>query len=198
MYLNSFSNPSWGKWILPGIGLIWFLGGYFLLQAEGLAEEILVVDAFFFALLFLGGILFLDQVFRHYSPNRKKGWLLLVFPLLLSGGLVWAHFQLLSWWFDEEPAYLKILEQGFVIRWIMLTVVNQLLALLAVVLSKLGSQEELSRREAQLSFPKKQSLLNSGSSCSRTFYSIVSIQSMPWSFQARSGLEKWFCCFPIF
>ena len=113
-------------------------------------EEPALVDAFFFALFFLGGVLLLDRVFRHYTPNRKNGFLLVIFPLLLSGGLVWGHAQLLDWWFAEDSDYLELLESSFLYRWVFLGVVIQLLAVLAVVISKLAGQEELSRREGQL------------------------------------------------
>jgi LytS/YehU family sensor histidine kinase len=115
-----------------------------------MGEEPALVDAFFFTLVFLGGVLLLDRVFRHYTPNRKNGFLLVIFPLLLSGGLVWGHAQLLDWWFAEESDYLELLESSFLYRWVFLGVVIQLLAVLAVVISKLAGQEELSRREGQL------------------------------------------------
>ncbi len=150
MYLTAFSSSSFGKWILPGIGCIWFLGAYFLLLHQGMNEEQALVDAFFFALFFLGGMLLLDRVFRHYTPNRKNGSLLVLFPLLLSGGLVWVHAQLLSWWFAKESDYLELLEAGFFYRWTVFGLVYQLLAVLAVVISKVAGQEELSRREGQL------------------------------------------------
>ncbi len=150
MYLTAFSSSSFGKWILPGIGCIWFLGGYFLLVHQGMAEEQALVDAFFFALFFLGGTLLMDRVFRHYTPSRKNGILLVIFPLLLSGGLVWTYAQLLSWWFAKELDYLEDLEASVLYRWVLLGLVFQLLALLAVVISKLAGQEELSRREGQL------------------------------------------------
>ncbi len=115
-----------------------------------MGEEPVLVDAFFFTLFFLGGVLLLDRVFRHYTPNRKNGFLLVIFPLLLSGGLVWGHAQLLDWWFEENAEYLELLETSFLYRWVFLGVVIQLLAVLAVVISKLAGQEELSRREGQL------------------------------------------------
>jgi LytS/YehU family sensor histidine kinase len=115
-----------------------------------MGEEPALVDAFFFTLFFLGGVLLLDRVFRHYTPNRKNGFLLVIFPPLLSGGLVWGHAQLLDWWFAEESDYLELLESSFLYRWVFLGVVIQLLAVLAVVISKLAGQEELSRREGQL------------------------------------------------
>lgn len=150
MYLNAFSSSSFGKWIFPVIGFIWFLGTYFLLIQQGMEEEPALVDTFFFSLFFLGGFLLLDRVFQHYTPNRKNGFLLVLFPILLSGGLVWGHAQLLYWWFAEEPDYLAMLQSSFFYRWLFLGVVIQLLALLAAVISKLEGQEELSRREGQL------------------------------------------------
>jgi signal transduction histidine kinase len=150
LYLTAFSSSNFGKWTLPGIGCIWFLGGYFLLLHQGISEEQVLVDAFFFTLLFLGGVLLLDRVFRHYTPNRKNGFLLVLFPLLLSGGLVWSHAQLLSWWFAEDSDYLELLETGIFYRWTVFGLVFQLLAVLAVVISKVAGQEELSRREGQL------------------------------------------------
>ena len=148
MYLTAFSSSNFGKWILPGIGCIWFLGGYFLLLHQGMDEEQALVDAFFLMLFFLGGLLLLDRVFRHYTPNRKNGFLLVLFPLLLSGGLVWSHAQVLNWWFDSD--YLELLEASIFYRWTVFGLVFQLLAVLAVVISKVAGQEELSRREGQL------------------------------------------------
>lgn len=92
-------------------------------------EEPALVDAFFFSLFFLGGFLLLDRVFRHYTPNRKNGFLLVLFPIFLSGGLVWGHAQLLDWWYAEEPDYLTMLQSSFLYRWLFLGVVIQLLAL---------------------------------------------------------------------
>jgi hypothetical protein len=148
--LSAFLPANFGKWILPGIGCVWFLGGYFLLRTQGLEEEIALVDAFFFTLFFLGGMLLLERIFRHFTPSRKYGVLLVIFPLLLSGGIVWTHAQLLSWWFVDESDYLERLATSFLYRGLLLGLVLQLLAVLAVVLSKLAGQEELSRREGQL------------------------------------------------
>jgi hypothetical protein len=148
--LSAFLPANFGKWILPGIGCIWFLGGYFLLRTQGLEEEIALVDAFFFTIFFLGGMLLLERIFRHFTPSRKNGVLLVIFPLLLSGGIVWTHAQLLSWWFVDESDYLEQLATSFMYRGLLLGLVLQLLAVLAVVLSKLAGQEELSRREGQL------------------------------------------------
>jgi LytS/YehU family sensor histidine kinase len=115
-----------------------------------MGEEPALVDAFFFSLFFLGGLLLLDRVFRHYTPNRKNGSLLVLFPLLLSGGLVSGHGQLLTWWFDKEQDYQELVSTSFFYRWAVFALAFQLLALLAVVISKLAGQEELSRREGQL------------------------------------------------
>jgi two-component system LytT family sensor kinase len=113
-------------------------------------EEQALVDAFFLMLFFLGGLLLLDRLFRHYTPNRKNGFLLVLFPLLLSGGLVWSHAQVLNWWFDSDSDYLELLEASIFYRWTVFGLVFQLLAVLAVVISKVAGQEELSRREGQL------------------------------------------------
>lgn len=115
-----------------------------------MGEEPALVDAFFFSLFFLGGMLLLDRVFRHYTPNRKNGALLVLFPLLLSGGLVSGHGHLLTWWFDKEQDYQELVSTSFFYRWAVFALAFQLLALLAVVISKLAGQEELSRREGQL------------------------------------------------
>jgi len=150
LYFTAFLSSNFGKWILPGIGCIWFLGGYFLLLHQGMGEDQALVDAFFLMLFFLGGLLLLDRVFRHYTPNRKNGFLLVLFPLLLSGGLVWSHAQVLNWWFAEDSDYLEFLEASIFYRWTVFGLVFQLLAVLAVVISKVAGQEELSRREGQL------------------------------------------------
>jgi hypothetical protein len=150
LYLTTFSSSNFVKWIFPGVGFAWFLGSYFLLLHHGMRETYVLVDAFFFTLVFLGGTLLLDRVFRHYTPSRKNGFILVLFPMLLSGGLVWFHGQLLSWWYVKEVDYLALLEAGFFYRWVVFALVFQLLALLAVVISKLAGQEELSRREGQL------------------------------------------------
>ncbi|MFM7629510.1 MAG: sensor histidine kinase [Algoriphagus sp.] len=115
-----------------------------------MSESYVLVDAFFFTLVFLGGTLLLDRVFRHYTPNRKNGFILVLVPMLLCSGLTWFHSQLLSWWFAKEVDYLELLEAGIWYRWTVFGLVFQLMAVLAVIISKLAGQEELNRREGQL------------------------------------------------
>lgn len=150
MFLNAFSNPRLGKWIIPGAGIIWLLGCFFLLTNEGLLTEIAFTDSFFSALFFLGGIVVLDRVFSLYSPKGKNLWLILLVPVALSGLSVYGHRFLLSWWFLEDEAYLELLEKSVYMRWMVLGMAEQLIALLALVVSKLDRQEELSKRESQM------------------------------------------------
>jgi sensor histidine kinase YesM len=150
LFLNAFSNPRLGKWIIPGAGIIWLLGCFYLLTNEGLLTEIAFTDSFFFALFFLGGIVVLDRVFSLYSPKGKNLWLILLVPVALSGLAVYGHRFLLSWWFLEDEAYLELLEKSVYMRWMVLGMAEQLIALLALVVSKLDRQEELSKRESQM------------------------------------------------
>lgn len=150
MFLNVFSNPRLGKWIIPGAGIIWFLGCFLLLRYEGLELEEAFTDAFFLAVGFIGGVGILDQVFSLYSPQGRNLWLVFLLPVLLSLLLVISHRYLLTWWFSEEDFYLEHLNNSFYLRWAVLAMAEQFVALLALVVSKLERQEELSRREAQM------------------------------------------------
>lgn len=150
MFLNAFSNPRLGKWIIPGAGIIWLLGCFFLLVNEGLSTEIAFTDSFFFALVFLGGVAVLDRVFSLYSPKGKNLWLILLVPVALSGLSVYAHQFLLSWWYLEDETYLDLLEKSIYLRWMVLGMAEQLIAVLALVVSKLERQEELRKRESQM------------------------------------------------
>jgi sensor histidine kinase YesM len=150
LFLNAFSNPRIGKWIIPGAGIIWLLGCFFLLRNEELSAEIAFTDSFFFAILFLGGVAVLDRVFSLYSPKGKNLWLVLLVPAALSGLSIYGHWFLLQWWFPQEDAYVEILEKTIFLRWMVLGLAEQLIALLALVVSKLERQEELSKRESQM------------------------------------------------
>jgi len=150
LFLNAFSNPRLGKWIIPGAGIIWLLGCFFLLVNEGLSTEIAFTDSFFFALVFLGGVAVLDRVFSLYSPKGKNLWLILLVPVALSGLSVYAHQFLLSWWYLEDETYLDLLEKSIYLRWMVLGMAEQLIAVLALVVSKLERQEELRKRESQM------------------------------------------------
>lgn len=150
MFLNAFSNPRLGKWIIPGAGIIWLLGCFFLLTNEGVSTEIAFTDSFFFALVFLGGVAVLDRVFSLYSPKGNNLWLVLLVPVALSGLSVYGHRLLLSWWYLEDETYLDLLEKSIYLRWMVLGLAEQLIAVLALVVSKLERQEELRKRESQM------------------------------------------------
>jgi two-component system, LytTR family, sensor kinase len=150
LFLNAFSNPNLGKWIIPGAGFIWLLGCFFLLSDQGLSSDVAFADSFFFALFFLGSVWILDRVFSLYSPKGKNLWLVFLMPVTLSGLAVVGHKYLLGWWFPEEEGYLELLLKTYNLRWIVLGMADQLIAMLALVVSKLERQEELSQREAQM------------------------------------------------
>lgn len=150
MFLNAFSNPRLGKWIIPGAGIIWLLGCFFLLTNEGFSAEIAFTDSFFFALFFLGGVAVLDRVFSLYSPKGKNLLLVFLVPVALSGLSVYGHRFLLSWWYLEDEMYLELLEKSVYLRWMVLGMAEQLIAVLALVVSKLERQEELRKRESQM------------------------------------------------
>jgi two-component system, LytTR family, sensor kinase len=150
LFANVFSKPSLGKWIIPGAGIIWFPGCFFLLIHEGIPTEIAFTDAFFFALLFLAGVAVLDRVFSLYSPKGKNLLLVFLVPLALSGLSIYGHIFLLSWWYPQEKDYLTMLEKGVYLRWVVLGLVEQLIALLALAVSKLERQEEFNKRESQM------------------------------------------------
>lgn len=150
MLFNAFSNPKLGKWIIPGTGFIWFLGCFLLLKNYEIETELAFTDAFVFALIFLGGVFVLDSVFGFFSPKGKNSWMLFVVPLFLSliGTLV--HWYALGWWYGAEDDYLDFLSLSFYLRWTILALAEQMVALLALALSQLERQEERQAREAQM------------------------------------------------
>lgn len=150
MLFNAFSNPKLGKWIIPGAGFIWLLGCFLLLKTYGIDTEIALWDSGFFGLIFLGGVFVLDRMFGLFVPKGKNVWVLFAVPLLLSliGTLI--HRYGLSWWYGDEEDYLQFLRANFYLRWSFLGLAEQMVALLALVVSKLERQEEMQKREAQL------------------------------------------------
>ena len=149
MLFSAFSNPKLGKWIIPGTGVIWFLGCFLLLWSYEIEIDHALVDAFIFALLFLGGIFVLDRVFSLFAPKGKNLWLLFAVPMILSWIGVMAHRYALVWWFDDEN-YLEFLSSSFYLRWTILALADQLISVLALVVSQLELQEEVRKREAQM------------------------------------------------
>ncbi len=150
MLSNAFTNPLAGIWIIPGVGLVWLLGCFFLLHDFGLDADVAFTDSFFFTLGFLGSVWILDRVFGIYSPKGKNLWLVFVLPISLSGLLVWGHKFLLEWWFPLDTNYLEFLVGSVYLRLLVLALANQLIAFLALVVSKLEMQDELNKRESQM------------------------------------------------
>lgn len=150
MLFNAFSNPKLGKWIIPGAGIIWLLGCFLLLKTFGTDTETALLDAGLFGLVFLGGVFVLDRMFGLFVPKGKNVWLLFAVPLFLSLIGALAHYYGLSWWFGGDEGYVDFLNSGFYLRWAFLGVAEQLVSLLALVVSKLERQEEIQKREAQL------------------------------------------------
>ncbi len=149
MFFNAFSNPKLGKWIIPGTGLVWFLGCFLLMKSYNVESELAFADSLLFSLLFLGGVFVLDQVFSLFAPKGKNIWLVFAVPVLLSWIGVMTHRYSLAWWGDSED-YLGFLNVSYYLRWVVLALTFQLISVLALVVSRLERQEELRKREAQL------------------------------------------------
>jgi two-component system, LytTR family, sensor kinase len=149
LFFNAFSNPKLGKWIIPGTGVIWFLGCFLLLWNYQIETDYALIDSFTFAVFFLGGIFVLDRVFSLFAPKGKNLWLLFAVPLVLSWIGVMAHRFVLVWWFDDEQ-YSDFLSSGFYLRWTILALADQLISVLALAVSQLELQAEVRKREAQM------------------------------------------------
>ena len=149
MFFNAFSNPKLGKWIIPGTGLVWFLGCFLLLKTYEIESELAWPDSFMFSMIFLGGVFVLDRVFGLFAPKGKNIWLVFAVPILLSWIGVMTHRYTLGWWGNEEE-YLAFLNSSYYLRWMVLALTFQLISILALVVSKLERQEEIRKREAQL------------------------------------------------
>ena len=150
MLFNAFSNPKLGKWIIPGAGLIWLSGCFFLLVNYGWEKEIAFTDSFFFSLIFMGGVLVIDQVFGLFSPKGKNLILVFLLPITLSFLSVYCHRFLLAWWYEDHGDYQQFLEGSFNLRLVLVALILLLVALMALIVSKLERQEELNKREAQM------------------------------------------------
>ncbi|TDQ16312.1 histidine kinase [Algoriphagus boseongensis] len=150
MLFNAFSNPNLGKWIIPGTGILWFSGCFFLFRFYGLEVEEAFTDAFFFALLFALGIWVLDMVFSLFSPKGRNLWLIFLVPVTLSFLSVFAHRFFMTWWMEDQEEYLEFLHHTTYVRLAFLALSEQMIAFLALVVSKLERQEELNKREAQM------------------------------------------------
>jgi LytS/YehU family sensor histidine kinase len=61
-----------------------------------------------------------------------------------------AHRYGLAWWYQGKELYLDFLSENFYLRWAVLGLAEQLVSLLALVVSQLERQEEFRKREAQM------------------------------------------------
>ena len=150
MLFNAFSNPRLGKWIIPGAGIVWLLGCFFLMVNDGWEKEIALTDSFFFALIFIGGVLVIDQVFGLFSPKGKNLILVFLVPITLSFLSIYLHRFLLTLWYEEREDYLQFLTATTNLRVVIFALVQLMVALMALIVSKLERQEEFNKREAQM------------------------------------------------
>lgn len=150
MFSKVFSNRSKSIWIVQGAGVIWFLGTFGLLSFYGIDQSTAIVDALVFALLFSLGVNMLDRVFGFYIPKGSNNWLLLGVPLVFSLVAVLGHQYLLRWVYSDQVAYLAFLKSHVYLRWAILGLAEILVALIAIVVSKLEQQDEAQKRETMM------------------------------------------------
>ncbi|WP_225586899.1 sensor histidine kinase [Algoriphagus sp. Y33] len=150
MFSRAFSNPSKSNWIIQGSGVIWFLGTFGLLIYYGIAQSTAIVDAFFYAVLFVFGVNILDRTFNFYVPTGRNNSMLLIFPLLYSFVATYFHYHLIKWIFDADEAYWSFLRGNFLLRWAVLGIAEVLVAIVALAVSKLEEQKEIKNRESMM------------------------------------------------
>lgn len=159
MFAKAFSNPHKAKWIIQGAGLIWFLGCFSLLYFYGMELSLALVDSGLFTSGFMLGVFVLERIFSFYIPRGGNNWLLLIIPLLMSLITVWAHAYIQSWFFDADPDYSQFLLDHRFLRWAVLGLAEVLVALIAIVVSKLEQQEESQQRETMMNELSKEAEL---------------------------------------
>jgi two-component system, LytTR family, sensor kinase len=159
LFAKAFSNPHKAKWIIQGAGLIWFLGCFSLLYFYGIEPSLALADSGLFTLGFMLGVFVLERIFSFYIPKGGNNWLLLIIPLLISLITVWAHAYIQSWFFDADPEYSQFLLDHRFLRWAVLGLAEVLVALIAIVVSKLEQQEESQQRETMMNELSKEAEL---------------------------------------
>ncbi|MFT4857880.1 MAG: two-component system LytT family sensor kinase [Planctomycetota bacterium] len=159
MFAKAFSNPHKAKWVIQGAGLIWFLGCFSLLYFYGIELSLALADSGLFTLGFMLGVFVLERIFSFYIPKGGNNWLLLIIPLLVSLITVWAHACIQSWVFDADPDYIQFLLDHRFLRWAVLGLAEVLVALIAIVVSKLEQQEESQQRETMMNELSKEAEL---------------------------------------
>lgn len=150
MFSKAFSTPARANWVIQGAGLIWLLVTALILNHYELGWSIAITDAAIYALVFLAGVGVLDRIFGFYIPKGANTWLLLILPLVLSLIGVLAHRYVGAWIFEEEEFYRKLLKDHFYLRWAILAMMEAMVTLLAIVVSKLEQQEASQKRELHI------------------------------------------------
>ena len=102
----------------------------------------------------------LDRVFGFYIPKGSNNWLLLGLPLLYSLLAVFCHQFLLKWIYSDQESYKIFLKNHFYLRWVILGLAEVLVALIAIVVSKLEQQDEAQKREIMMNELSKEAELS--------------------------------------
>ena len=160
MYSRIFSNSFKGKLMISGIGLIWFLGSFLLLQFYEIELWISLMDAFLFAMIFLGGLIAVEKIFAFYVPKAENIFLLLLIPLVLSFASTKAHLYLLQLIFENQLDYHEFLQRNQYLRLTFLAIAEISVALISLVVAKLEQQEDFRRRESLLTELAKEAELS--------------------------------------
>ena len=160
MYSRIFSNSFKGKLMISGIGLIWFLGSFLLLQFYEIELWISLMDAFLFAMIFLGGLIAVEKIFAFYVPKAENIFLLLLIPLVLSFASTKAHLYLLQLIFEKQLDYHEFLQRNQYLRLTFLAIAEISVALISLVVAKLEQQEDFRRRENLLTELAKEAELS--------------------------------------
>jgi len=160
LYSRIFSNSFKGKLMISGIGLIWFLGSFLLLQFYEIELWISLMDAFLFAMIFLGGLIAVEKIFAFYVPKAENIFLLLLIPLVLSFASTKAHLYLLQLIFENQLDYHEFLQRNQYLRLTFLAIAEISVALISLVVAKLEQQEDFRRRESLLTELAKEAELS--------------------------------------
>lgn len=159
MFSKAFSTPTKANFIIQGAGIIWLLATSGILYFYGIDWMTAMGDGAIYSLVFIGSVFILDRIFSSYIPKGANTWLLLILPLVLSLVGALFHRYSLQWIFSEDQAYKDLLKIHFLLRWLILAIVEIMVTLLAIVVSKLEQQEELQKRELHMIELSKESEL---------------------------------------
>lgn len=150
MFSKAFSTPTNANFIIQGAGIIWLLATSVILHFYGIDWMVALGDGAIYSLIFIGGVFILDRIFSSYIPKGANTWLLLILPVVLSLVGALFHRYTLQWLFSEEVGFKAILKNHFYLRWMILAIVEIMVTLLAIVVSKLEQQEESQKRELHI------------------------------------------------